>query len=691
MNKGFLGTASLAIAAVLAAPAIAHDRVGPVPLTAAAGEAAGDVDEASLKALTFGKWGVDLDARDTSVKPGDDFDKYANGAWFARTEIPSDQSSAGVGFDVYNLTQRQLRDVVAGAPATSQVGGLYQSFMDEARVDALGDAPLKADIAAVAAIGDKSAMARFMGATQAGFGSTIVGGGPYADTADPTVNVLWLGQAGIGLPDRDYYLTDRFKPQRDAYRAYIARTMKMVGNADPEKAADAIMAFETEIAKVSWTVADRRDVGKINNPMSSDELTAYAPGLDWSAWLAGAGIAPQKRMIVTEKTAIRDIAALFGATPLDTIKLWQTFHVADDAAPYLAKPFVDSRFEYSKALSGVSELRPRWKRGLTLVDGSLGELVGETYSAKYFPASAKAKMEMLVTNLKLAMGDRIRTSSWMAAPTKEAALAKLTKMDVMVGYPDKWRDYSALKIDPTDLYGNVKRSSVFEYAYALGDLNKPVDRKKWAMNPQEVNAYNGGLENKIVFPAGILQAPYFSESVDDAVNYGAIGAVIGHEIIHGFDDQGRKIDAEGAVRDWWTPEDAAKFDAAAKAFGAQYATYEAAPGSFINPDLTMGENIADLAGLEVAYDAYRRSLGGKPAPVIDGLTGDQRFFLAFAQAWRSKQREDAIKQQVASQPHSPARWRIIGPVRNVDAWYKAFNIQAGAKYYLKPEERTKIW
>ena len=691
MNKGFLGTASLAIAAVLAAPAIAHDRVGPVPLTAAAGEAAGDVDEASLKALTFGKWGVDLDARDTSVKPGDDFDKYANGAWFARTEIPSDQSSAGVGFDVYNLTQRQLRDVVAGAPATSQVGGLYQSFMDEARVDALGDAPLKADIAAVAAIADKSAMARFMGATQAGFGSTVVGGGPYADTADPTVNVLWLGQAGIGLPDRDYYLTDRFKPQRDAYRAYIARTMKMVGNADPEKAADAIMAFETEIAKVSWTVADRRDVGKINNPMSSDELTAYAPGLDWSAWLAGAGIAPQKRMIVTEKTAIRDIAALFGATPLDTIKLWQTFHVADDAAPYLAKPFVDSRFEYSKALSGVSELRPRWKRGLTLVDGSLGELVGETYSAKYFPASAKAKMEMLVTNLKLAMGDRIRTSSWMAAPTKEAALAKLTKMDVMVGYPDKWRDYSALKIDPTDLYGNVKRSSVFEYAYALGDLNKPVDRKKWAMNPQEVNAYNGGLENKIVFPAGILQAPYFSESVDDAVNYGAIGAVIGHEIIHGFDDQGRKIDAEGAVRDWWTPEDAAKFDAAAKAFGAQYATYEAAPGSFINPDLTMGENIADLAGLEVAYDAYRRSLGGKPAPVIDGLTGDQRFFLAFAQAWRSKQREDAIKQQVASQPHSPARWRIIGPVRNVDAWYKAFNIQAGAKYYLKPEERTKIW
>ncbi|QCB55218.1 M13 family peptidase [Sphingopyxis sp. PAMC25046] len=685
--------AGLAIAvALVATPATANDVDAREAFKAAAEAGGGDAPaEGALTALTFGKWGVDLGARDTSVKPGDDFDKYANGGWFAQTEIPADQASAGVDYDVYNLTQRQLRQLVTSAPVTSQVGGLYQSFMDEARVEALGTKPLLADIAAVAAIKDKSAMARFMGGTQGTFGSTIVSGGPYADTADPTVNVLWLGQAGIGLPERDYYLNDSFKPQRDAYRAYIARTMKMAGNADPEKAADAIMAFETEIAKVSWAIADRRDIGKINNPMSSDELAAYAPGLDWKAWFEGAGIAPQKRIIVNEKTAIRDIAALYAKTPLDTIKLWQQFHVADNAAPYLDKAFVDSRFEYTKALSGVGELRPRWKRGLTLVDGSLGELVGETYSAQYFPASAKAKMEALVANLKLAMGDRIRANSWMAPATKDAALAKLAKMDVMVGYPDKWRDYSGLKIDPADLYGNVKRSSAFEYAYTLSDLNKPVDRKKWAMNPQTVNAYNGGLENKIVFPAGILQAPYFSESVDDAVNYGAIGAVIGHEITHGFDDQGRKIDAEGAVRDWWTAEDAARFDAQAKAFGAQYATYEAAPGAFINPDLTMGENIADLAGLEVAYDAYHRSLGGKEAPVIDGLTGDQRFFLAFAQAWRDKAREDAIKQQVASDPHSPARWRIIGPVRNVDAWYKAFGVDAGAKYYLKPEERTKIW
>ncbi|HRE33666.1 MAG TPA: M13 family metallopeptidase [Sphingopyxis terrae] len=690
--KMFLGgTAAVAIAAALiAAPVLARNPGAGAPLVAATDAAAG-AEDGSLKPLTFGSWGVDLSARDTSVKPGDDFDKYANGAWFARTEIPADQASAGVDYDVYNLTQRQLRQLVTGAPATSQVGGLYQSFMDEKRVAQLGTKPLMADIAAVAAIKDKSEMARFMGASQGSFGASIVGGGPYADPDTPTVNVLWLGQGGIGLPDRDYYLNDSFKPQREAYRAYIARTMKMIGNPDPEKAADAVLAFETEIAKVSWAIAERRDLGKINNPMSSEALAAYAPGLDWSAWFAGAEIPAQKRIIVNENTAIRDIAALYGKTPLDTLKLWQEFHVADNAANYLSDDWVDSRFEFSKALSGVTEMRPRWKRGLRLVDSSLGELVGEEYAKQYFPPSAKAKMETLVANLKLAMGDRIRGNSWMAPATKEAALAKLNKMDVMVGYPDKWRDYSGLKIDPADLYGNVKRSAAFEYAYQLADLDKPVDRTKWSMNPQEVNAYNGGLENKIVFPAGILQAPYFSETVDDAVNYGAIGAVIGHEITHGFDDQGRKIDASGAVRDWWTNEDAARFDAQAKGFGAQYATYEAAPGAFINPDLTMGENLADLAGLEVAYDAYHRSLNGKEAPVIDGLTGDQRFFLAFAQAWRDKAREDATKQQVASDPHSPARWRIIGPLRNVDAWYKAFNVAPGAKYYLKPEDRTRIW
>jgi putative endopeptidase len=642
-------------------------------------------------AKTYGTWGVDLSARDMTIRPGDDFDNYANGAWRAKTEIPADQASAGVGYDVYNLTQDQLRAVVSKAPKNSKIGALYASFMDEARLEQLDAKPLMADLAKVDAISSKGEMARFMGQSQGRFGISIVGGSPYADPDTPTMNTLWLGSGGLGLPDRDYYLKESFKPQRDAYRAYIVRTLGMIGVPDGEAGADKIMAFETAIANASWPVADRRDLGKINNPMSAAELAAYAPGVDWAALSEGAGIAPQKRIIVNENTAIRDIAKLYAATPLDTLKLWQKFHVADQASPYLSKRFVDSRFDFTKTLSGVTELRPRWKRGLVLVDGSLGELVGQSYVQDYFPATSKAMMNELVANLKVAMADRIKANDWMAPATKAAAMDKLSRMDVMVGYPDKWRDYSQLTITPDDLYGNVQRSGAFEYQYQLADLGKSVDRKKWGMTPQTVNAYNGGLENKIVFPAGILQPPYFDPKADAAVNYGAIGAVIGHEISHGFDDQGRKIDASGALKDWWTAADAERFEAQAKGFGEQYSKYEAAPGAFINGKLTMGENIADLAGLQVAYDAYHRSLGGKDAPVIDGLTGDQRFFLAFAQSWRAKQREDAIKSQVASDPHSPSRFRVIGPVRNLDAWYAAFDITPDSKFYIAPEKRTRIW
>ena len=352
---------------------------------------------------------------------------------------------------------------------------------------------------------------------------------------------------------------------------------------------------------------------------------------------------------------------------------------------------VDSRFAYTKTLSGVSEIRPRWKRAIDLVNGSLGEMVGEAYVARYFPASSKAKMEQLVANLKEAMAARIDANSWMSAATKAAAKNKLARMDVMVGYPDKWRDYAGLTIKPDDLYGNAERAGTFNWEYQLAHLGKPVDRKLWGMFPQTVNAYNGGLENKIVFPAGILQAPFFDPNADDAVNYGAIGAVIGHEISHGFDDQGRKIDETGKVRDWWTAEDGKRFEAEAKVFGDQYAKYEAAPGAFIHPKLTMGENIADFAGIQVALDAYHKSLGGKSAPVIDGLSAEQRFYLANAQVWRAKQREDAVRNQVATDPHSPGRFRAIGPVRNVEAWYQAFDIKPGDKNYIAPEARAKIW
>jgi len=424
--------------------------------------------------------------------------------------------------------------------------------------------------------------------------------------------------------------------------------------------------------------------------MSPAQLAAYAPGIDWDRYLAETRVQTPK-LIVGDNTAVKALAAVYDKTPLETLKTWQRFKIADQAGNYLSKRFVDSKFAFTKTLSGAKELRPRWRRGIGEVDGRLGEVLGQTYVDRYFTPQSKAMMEELVVNLKKAAAKRIEGNSWMEPATKQAALAKLARMDVMVGYPDKFRDYSKLVMKPGDLYGNIKRSAAFEWDYQLSDLGKPVDRKKWAMSPATVNAYNGGLENKIVFPAGILQAPFFDAKADLAVNYGAIGAVIGHEIMHGFDDQGRKIDATGAVRDWWTPGDAERFKKLTSELGKQYASYEAAPGVFINGDLTMGENIGDMSGLEVAYEAYKMALGGEPAPVVDGLTGDQRFFLAFAQAWRGEQRDDAIKTQVASDPHSPRRYRIIGPLRNLDAWYAAFDVKPGSKFYIPPDQRIRIW
>jgi putative endopeptidase len=639
----------------------------------------------------LGTWGVDLSSRDLSVKPGDDFQKYASGKWLAATEIPADKPGVGSFYDVFDMTQDQMKQLVTNAPADSKYGAMYQSMMDEARVEQLGLAPLKQDLASAAAIKTKTDFARYMGTTNGRFGSSMFAFDLEPDTADAKMNAVYLYQAGLGMPNRDYYLKTQFKPQRDAYRVYVARTFRAIGQPNPAAAANRVLAFETAIAQKSWASADRRDIDKTNNPMSSAQLAKYAPGLPWAAFFAGAQIPPQKRMIVNENTGIRDIAAVYAKTPLTTLKEWEAFHTADDAAPYLNKAMVDSRFAYTKTISGVKEQLPRWKRAVRLVDGSLGELVGQDYVEKYFPPASKAKMVELVGNLKTAMADRIEHNGWMSAPTKKAALDKLSRMDVMVGYPDKFRDYSALEIKSDDLYGNVERASRFNADYDMVDLGKPVNHKKWGMNPQTVNAYNGGGENKIVFPAGILQPPFFDANADDAVNYGAVGAVIGHEISHGFDDQGRKIDATGTVRDWWTKEDGQRFDAEAKVFGDQYAKFEAVPGTFVNPKLTMGENIADFAGIQVALDAYHRSLGGQPAPVIDGLTGDQRFFLSYAQVWREKQREDAMRSQVTTDPHSPGRFRVLGPLRNVDAWYQAFGITPDNSMYIPPEKRARIW
>jgi putative endopeptidase len=645
----------------------------------------------------FGAWGFDLTSRDLRTRAGDDFFNYANGSWLARTEIPSDQSSTSAGRDVFNLTQDQLRELIEASaskpltPTAAQIGGLYTSFMDEAGVESADAKPLASDLAAIQAVSSKPEFLKLMAATAANFGSSTFGLGVYADAKKP-VSTLYLGQAGLGMPDRDYYLTDGFKAKKDAYQAYVARTFTLLNDAAADTKAKSVLAFETEIAQASWAAAERRDIDKVYNPMTVEALQKYAPSVDWRAYLDASGLSTVQALVVTENTAVQKIAQIFADTPLETLKAWETFHFVDGASPYLSKRFVDSQFEFAgKALSGTPEQRPRWKRGVSLIDDHLGEAVGQEYVAKYFPPASKVKMDALVANLKTAMAARIRAATWMSAQTKEQALDKLSKMAVMVGYPPKWRDYSKLKIEPSDLYGNLARSIAFETAYQFNKIGKPVDKNEWAMTPQTVDAYNGGLENKIVFPAGILQPPFFNPDADPAVNYGAIGAVIGHEITHGFDDQGRKIDATGALRDWWTAEDAKRFVAESARLAAQYDAYEGVPGTHINGRLTLGENIADLGGLLVAIDAYHASLDGKPAPVIDGLTGDQRLFLGYAQSWRGKARDDALRAQMASDPHSPRKFRVIGPTRNVDSWYQSFDVTTNDKYFLKPEDRVRVW
>lgn len=680
----FSATAAIAASAIdLYADANARPQVE----TVGAPEAA----DLATSSRAFGDWGIDLSSLDTAVRPGDDFERYANGSWADRTEIAADETSAGIGTDLVNLTQQQLRQIITSADPRSQIGALYFSFMDEAAIERQGARPIEGRLGEVASIADHAAFTRFMGATKGKLGSSLFSANIYADMNNPSVNTLLIGQAGLLLPDRDFYLDPKFAEQKAAYREYLVRTLRLIDYREPEATADSILDFETEVAKVSWNAADARDISKANNPMTLSELQAYAPEVDWLALLSASGIRGQQNLIVTENTAVRDIAKLYAQTPLATLKAWQASRIATQASPYLSEVFVQSQFELSKALSGTDTIKPRWKRGVALVDGLLGELVGRAYVREHFPASSKEVMEEMVANLKSAMGRRIRSNSWMGEGTKQAALAKLAKMDVMVGYPDKWRDYSAVAVRPDDLIGNIERLSEFEWRYQLSKLGQPIDRKLWAMTPQTVNAYNGGLENKIVFPAAFLQPPMFDPQADPAVNYGAIGAVIGHEISHGFDDQGRKIDADGAVRDWWSAEDAKRFEALAEQLGEQFASYEAVKGSFINPKLTMGENIADLSGLQIAYDAYKASLNGESAPVLDGLTGDQRFFLAWAQGWQRKVRPETLKQMVAANPHSPARFRVIGPVRNLDPWYEAFKVAEDSTFYLPPEKRVRIW
>lgn len=646
----------------------------------------------------FGAWGFDLAGRDTSVKPGDDFNEYANGTYLRTTEIPADKSRFGP-FDVlYENAQSQLKSIIetsAANPANEnarKVGALYASFMDEAKIEQLGATPLAADLAAVKAVTDHAGMARLMGESHSGFGGSLFGIDVFEDLKNPNLNSAYLGQGSLGLPDRDYYLKPDFAAQREAYLAYLTTTLTAIGWADPAKTAADILAFETKVADKQWTTVERRQIDKLYNPAKASDLATLAPGFDWAGFLAGAQVSDVDTLVLMENTAIPAIAQVFADTPIETLKAWQAFNVVDQASPYLSKAFVDARFDFrGKTLRGQPENRPRWNRGVALVDGQLGEVLAQEYVRLHFPASSKAQMEALVGNIRDAMTERLKTLDWMSEPTREQALYKMSKFGVKIGYPDKWRSYDGLELKADDLYGNVERSSAFEWAYKRGKIGKPVDPLEWGMTPQTVNAYYNPPRNEIVFPAAILQAPFFDPNADPAVNYGGIGAVIGHEITHGFDDQGRKSDGDGVLRDWWTPEDAARFEARAKVLGDIYDKLEPIPGVHVNGDLTMGENIADLGGLLLALDAYHKSLNGQPAPVIDGLTGDQRVFLGWAQVWREKSREAALKEQLTTDPHSPGSVRAATSPRNIDAWYAAFGVSPDQKEYIAPEARARIW
>nr|WP_312971902.1 M13-type metalloendopeptidase [Brevundimonas naejangsanensis] len=653
------------------------------------------------EAPKYGTWGFDLSGRDTSVDPGDNFFRYANGAAVDQLTIPSDRTSYGSFALLRELSDNRMKKLVTDlaartdlAPGSDEqkIADAYRAFIDEARIEALGAQPLAPYLAAIRAADTHEKIAAYMGQTQGRVGGSFFGTGITIDQKNPTRYAVTTGQGGLGLPNRDYYLDARFADKKEKYQAYIERMLTHIGWADPAGSAAAVVALEDRIAQSHWTPIENRNRDKTYNEYSIQALAADAPGFDWNGYFNAAGLGSIDRLIVRQNTAMPKIAAVFAQTPVATLQAWQAFHTTDDAAGALSKRFSDAQWEFrSRDLSGQPEQRSREKRAISFAEGALGEAAGRLYVAEYFPAESKAKMEELVANLRTALSHRIDNLTWMGAETKAAAQEKLQKFTVKIGYPNKWRDYSGLEIKADDLFGNAQRLARFEWQDDVSRLGRPVDKEEWGMTPQTVNAYYSSVNNEIAFPAAILQPPFFDPDADPAVNYGGIGGVIGHEIGHGFDDQGSKSDGDGVLRNWWTDEDKANFDGLTARLGAQYDEFEPLPGFHIQGSLTMGENIGDAAGTAVGLEAYHLSLKGQPAPVIDGVTGDQRFFYGWAQVWQSKYREDALKNQIARGPHSPPEYRVIGSVRNVDAWYDAFKIKSGTRFYLKPADRVRIW
>ena len=646
--------------------------------------------------------GLALANMDTRVKPGDDFFRYVNGKWLATAKIPDDRPADGA---FYMLRDKSLADVrvlveglahqqaATGTP-TQQIRDLYASYLDQAGRDAKGLTPLAPALADIDRIGDQAALARAF--AQSG---RMGGGAPFgiwidADAKAPDRYAVYLYQGGLGLPDRDYYLKQDPDSQalRQKYQQHIAAMLSHLGESDPNGKAKRILALETRLATIQWDNVALRDREKNYSKRPASELARLAPHLDWQAYLDAAGIAAQPELVIGQPTYLSALDQVMAQTPIADWQAYLKWQLLTDYAPYLDSETDRANFAfYGTTLSGTPKQRASWERGLGVLNDHLGEAVGQLYVARYFPPAAKERMEQLVENLRTAYRQSIEELDWMSPETKTQALEKLAKFRPKIGYPDKWKDYSAIAIKPDDLVGNLQRSQAFEYADNLARLGKPVDRDEWHMSPQTVNAYYNPSNNEIVFPAAILQPPFFDMTADDAVNYGAIGGVIGHEMGHGFDDQGAKSDGDGMMRDWWTPQDLKEFRFRTSRLVAQYNRFEPINGQFVNGQFTLGENIGDLGGLTIAHKAYELSLDGKEAPVLDGFTGEQRFFLGWAQVWKGMYRPELMQMLLRSDPHSPPEYRVNGVVPNIPAFYEAFNIQPGEKLYLPPQKRVKIW
>ncbi len=646
----------------------------------------------------YGVFGLELDAGDARAKAGDNFYRYAQGSALDRMQIPADRPRYGAFDTLAALSEQRVRKVLDDAASRPQttangraMGALWRSYMDQKRVDALDIKPLRPLLDQIRAA-DREKLTALMVRPEGNIGKGVFETSIGRDRKTPDRYAIVLNQGGLGLPDRDYYLSPQFAMQKGAYREHIETLLKMAGWPKPDLAASAVLALETRFAVASWPRRQQRDPMTTWNPMTVGQLATLAPGFPWRAWLDSAGLKGREAVVVAEPGAFTGIASIYANAAIDDLRAWAAFQAVDKAAPYLSKRFTDAEHIFhDKALRGQLEPTPRWRRGVAMAEAQAGEAVGQLYVADYFPPEAKAQMEAMVGELKAALRARIGQLGWMSIATKARARTKLEAFTVKIAYPDEWRDYSGVNFTADDLYGNIVRGRAFDWNRRRARLDQPVDVNEWRMTPQTVNAYYDPSANEMILPAAILQPPLFDPRADPAVNYGAMGAVLGHEMIHGFDDPGRRFDGTGRLADWWTNQDSQRFSVRARRLARQYSSFEPITGARVNGMLTLGENIADLGGLQLALAAYRASLKGQPAPVINGLSGEQRLFLGWAQLWRGKSRDDELRRQLVNDSHSPNAERVNGVVRNIDAWYEAFGVQPGEALYVPVRERVRIW